>query len=718
MVVEDPIERLHQTWAHTSRIRTHRVRSRHPSPLARGIGCVVAALAGIATGLPGCRQPPVVPASGALRGANVLLITIDTLRADHVGAYGNRLGLTPTLDRLASQGLRFERAYAHVPLTLPSHTTIMTGSYPIANGVRDNGSFRFDGTRPTLADVLKAAGYHTGAFVGAFPVDARFGLNAGFDVYDDKYGSRPAGGELSVLERPADQVLAPAYAWIARGVSSGQSAAPAPWFAWVHLYDPHDPYVPPEPFRSRFASDLYSGEIAYADAALGATLERLLTLGALAHTVVAVAADHGESLGEHGERTHGLFAYEATIRVPLIIWAPPTIRAAVVPSTARLVDVMPTLLDLLGINSPQPMDGRSLRPLAGGEGTPDDPGSYFEALNANLTRNWAPLTGLVRNGLKLIDLPVPELYDVTADPTERENVYARRKDLAAPLERQLDALTSHAAKPAAGPVDSETQQRLRSLGYVVSPVARPARTYTARDDPKNLVGLQNRLDAALDALKAGSPDIAERLLKALVVERPDFTIAYDRLAFIYRETSRVDEAIATLESASRAGATDAASLATLGGYLQEANRFDRSVAVLEAALKLNPSQIDAYEKLGVTYTRMGRFGDAERMFRQVLSFAPNSATTYNNLGSLFLAQHRDANAIDALSKAVEVDPGLANAHNGLGVAYARQGDTKRAADEWQRALALRPDLVDARDNLDKATRMKDTKGTKDTKARP
>ena len=642
--------------------------------------------------------------AGALRGANVLLVTIDTLRADHVGAYGNQLGLTPTFDRLAREGLRFERAYAHVPLTLPSHTTIMTGLYPFANGVRDNGSFRFDGKRATLAGVLKAAGYRTGAFVGAFPVDARFGLNAGFDVYDDKYGSRPAGGELSVLERPAEQVLEPAFAWITGAAATSQSQAPGPWFAWVHLYDPHDPYIPPEPFKSRFASDLYSGEIAYADAALGRVLERLQTTGALANTVVTVASDHGESLGEHGERTHGLFAYEATIRVPLVIWAPPAIRAAAVAATARLVDVMPTLLDLLGIDSPQPIDGRSLRPLVGGGATPADPGSYFEALNASLTRNWAPLTGLVRDGLKLIDLPVPELYEVAADPGERENLYARRRDLAAPLERQLDALMSHATKPAAGPVDPETEQRLRALGYVVSPVARPARTYTARDDPKNLVALQNRLDAALDAVKAGKPDLAEQTLKALIAERPDFTIAYDRLAFIYHETSRLDEAIAVLESASRAGATGAASLATLGGYLQEANRFDRSVAVLEAALKLNPSQIDAYEKLGVTYTRMRRFVDAERMFRQVLSLAPNSATTYNNLGSLYLSQHRDADAVEALSKALEIDPRMANAHNGLGVAYARQGDAKRAVDEWKRALALRPDFADARSNLDAVER--------------
>jgi arylsulfatase A-like enzyme/Flp pilus assembly protein TadD len=669
-------------------------------PVTLGLTYIIACAAAVAAGASGCRQPPASPKPGALRGANVLLVTIDTLRADHVGAYGNRLGLTPTLDRLAREGLRFERAYAHVPVTLPSHTTIMTGSYPMTNGVRDNGSFRFDGKRPTLAGALKAAGYRTGAFVGAFPVDARFGLNAGFDVYDDQYGSRPAGGELSVLERPAEQVLASAYSWIVQVAASNRPLpAPGPWFAWVHLYDPHDPYVPPEPFKSRFAGDLYSGEVAYTDAALAATLERLLGSGALTHTLVVVASDHGESLGEHGERTHGLFAYDATIRVPLIVWAPPTIRPAVVSSTARLIDVMPTVLDLVGIDSPQAMDGRSLRPLTGGDSPPDDPGSYFEALNVNLTRNWAPLTGLVRNGLKFIDLPVPELYDVTADPAEQQNVYTRRQDLAAPLERQLAALTSRAGKPAAEPIDTATRQRLRSLGYVAGPIARPAHRYTAADDPKRLVSLQNRLDDALDRLKRGDIDTAERELKGLIDERPDFTIAYERLAFLYHETSRREQAIATLEKASQAAIVDAEVLATLGGYLQEANRLERSIAVLEAAVKLNPAEVDAYEKLGVTYTRMRRFDDAERRFRQVLAVDPGSPTTYNNLGSMYLMQNRNADAIEALLRAIALDPLLANAHNGLGVAYARQGDMNHAADEWRQALALRPDLVDARDNL-------------------
>jgi arylsulfatase A-like enzyme/Flp pilus assembly protein TadD len=669
-------------------------------PLAFAMRGLLAAGAIAVSVMCGRAPKPTEPiASGALQGANVLLVTIDTLRADRVGAYGSSRGLTPTIDRLAAEGLRFETTYAHVPLTLPSHTSLMTGAYPFVNGVRDNGSFRFDGSRPTLASTLKAAGYRTGAFVAAFVLDARFGLNAGFDVYDDRYGSRPAGGELSVLERPADKVLDAAVSWIAgRGDAAG---ATQPWFAWAHLYDPHEPYDPPEPFHTRYASDRYSGEIAFADAQLGAALDRLARSGQLAHTLLVVAADHGESLGDHQERTHGLFAYEATLRVPLVVWAPPSIRPGVFRGMARLVDVMPTVLDLVGVAGATP-SGRSLRPLVGGDRPVDNPGSYFEALNANLTRNWAPLAGLVSGGLKLIDLPIPELYDLGADPAERSNLYARRQDLAKPLERQLDALRANAQAATAAPVDRDTVQRLRSLGYVVAPAPRPARSFTVRDDPKTLVALNNRLDEALDSLKTGAPDAAERILKELIAARSDFTVAYDRLAQLYRDTGRMQQAIATLEAAARDGVADATSLAALGGYLQEAGAFDRSVDVLQAALKLNPSEMDAYEKLGVTYTRMGRYADAHQMFGHMLSVAPNSATTYNNLGSLYLAEHRYAEAVASLSRAIAIDPTLANAYNGLGVAYAKQGQMDRAIVEWRKALELRPDLADARYNLEHA----------------
>ena len=328
--------------------------------LARAWARLSVALAVLAISCNTPAPPPPAPAAAALPRANVLLVTIDTLRADRVGAYGGPAGLTPTLDRLAAEGLRGDTVYAHVPLTLPSHTAIMTGAYPHLNGVRDNGSFRFDGKLPTLASTLKSAGYRTGAFVASFVLDARFGLNVGFDVYDDRYGARPAGGDLSQVERPAGAVLDSAVEWIV--------GAEQPWFAWAHLYDPHDPYDPPEPFRSRFATDPYAGEIAFADERLGVALAELSRRGRLTNTLVIVAADHGESLGEHQERTHGLFAYDATLRVPLVIWAPPAIPPGVLRGPGQLVDVMPTVLDLVGVPAEVP-NGRSLWSFAN-SGTP------------------------------------------------------------------------------------------------------------------------------------------------------------------------------------------------------------------------------------------------------------------------------------------------------------------------------------------------------------
>jgi arylsulfatase A-like enzyme/Flp pilus assembly protein TadD len=637
-------------------------------------------------------------ASGALRDANVLLVTFDTLRADHVGAYGSARGLTPTIDRLAAEGLRFETAYAHVPLTLPSHTALLTGAYPFVNGVRDNGSFRFDGSRPTLASTLKAAAYRTGAFVAAFVLDARFGLNAGFDVYDDKYGSRPTGGGLSVVERPADKVLDAAVNWIVKaGDPTGGSR---PWFAWAHLYDPHEPYDPPEPFHTRYASDPYSGEIAFADAQLGAALDRLARQGHLTHTLVVVAADHGESLGDHQERTHGLFAYDATLRVPLVVWAPSVIRPGVFKGMTRLVDVMPTVLDLVGI-PPSAPSGRSLRPFLGGDAPVDDRESYFEALNANLTRNWAPLAGLVSRGFKLIDLPIPELYDLSADPAERTNLYARRQDVAKPLERQLDALRANATAATAAAVDPDTVQRLRSLGYIVAPAARPARSFTARDDPKQLVHLNQALDDASALWARGHARRAIDQLRAIVNERPDLTVAYDRLAFMLRADGRVEEAVAVLDRAAQAGHADGPLLRSLGSMLRDSGDLRRSAAVLDALVRGDATDLQSADALAQTYARMGRGREAESQFKRVLAASPNDAVAWNNLGSVYLAGNRIAEARTALARAIDIDPALAGAHNGLGVVYARSGDIPSAVAEWKKALALRPDLADAQANLDR-----------------
>lgn len=628
--------------------------------------------------------------AGSLNGYNVLLISIDTLRADHLGSYGSRQGLTPALDRLAREGARFETAYAHVPLTLPSHASLLTGALPTRHGVRDNGTFRLDDAVPTLATHLDAAGYDTAAFVGAFVLDARFGLARGFDLYDDYYGEQSTPGRSTVVERPADRVVDAAVRWI----ESRQTR----WFAWVHLYDPHEPYAPPEPFASRYLQSPYAGEVAYADSVIGRMVDRLANGGRLPRTIVVVTADHGESLGEHGERTHGLFAYDSTLRVPLILWAPDRVRPGSYTAPARIVDITPTVLDLVGVRT-EAGDGRSLRTVITREEPADaDVPVYFEALNANLTRNWAPLTGIAANNLKLIDLPVPELYDLRVDPGETQNVYARRPDEARRLEATLDRVTASAVPLRSQGVDVETANRLRSLGYVVSPAPSARKRFTAADDPKNLVGLNAALDEAMTTAER-DPERAIATLREAIRKRPDLTLAYDRLAFVQRGSGRAADAIATLEEAAARGIADAPLLVSLGSALQETGDLARSAAVLEAAVQLNPQDVEARNRLGTTYARMRRAADAERLFREVLEGDPRSSETLANLGVLYLSTARPNEAIAILRTAVEADPAHTGARNTLAVAYAKTGNLTGAVHQWREGLAVNPNQPDALYNL-------------------
>ena len=679
-----------------------------PLHLARVLATVVA-LAALFACRGRSRPTAVAIESGALRGSNVLLVTIDTLRADRVGAYGGTAGLTPTIDGLARDGVRFAHAYAHVPLTLPSHASLMTASYPTRNGVHDNGTFRLDRSTPTLATALKAAGYRTGAFVGAFVLDARFGLNRGFDRYDDRMLGGAGDGEP--VQRTADQVLVPAYEWItASPLASGPAplaapAAPAvaarPWFAWVHLYDPHEPYAAPEPFRARYAATPYDGEIAYADAALGRFVARLRATPALDRTLIVIAADHGESLGEHGERTHGLFAYDATLRVPLVIWAGGRIPPGVFDQTMRLVDVVPTLLDLIGTAALPQVDGRSVRPVLAGEHPFEDSGSYFEALNASFTRHWAPLTGILRGGVKLIDLPEPELYDLAGDPGELRNLYASQRERARDLERRLDTVTRGAAPPAPAAIAPDAAARLRSLGYVVGAAALPAHRYSAADDPKRLIHLNVALDEASLRWARGDAAGAIDQVQAVISERPDLTLAYDRLAFMLRASGRVGDAVILLDGAARAGHADRPLLRSLGAMLRDHGDLARSATVLEELVRADPADLESAGALAQTYTRLGRTVDAESQFKRVLAASPNDAATWNNLGSVYLAANRLVEARTALLRSTAIDPAQPAAHNGLGVVFARSGDITRAVAEWRKALELRPDFADARINLDR-----------------
>jgi arylsulfatase A-like enzyme/Tfp pilus assembly protein PilF len=629
-------------------------------------------------------------AHGVFAGRNLLFVTIDTLRPDRLGSYGSKAGLTPHLDRLASEGVRFEQVLAHAPLTLPAHTSIFTSLYPTEHGVHDNGTFRVSASLPTLATTLQSAGYQTGAFVGAYVLDARFGLNRGFDVYDDYYGEKRGFLSFAQLERPADAVVSSAERWIRE--------ARAPWFAWMHLYDAHAPYRPPPELARKLPNDLYGAEVAFVDANLGAFLGRLSAAGGLDGTVLVVLGDHGESLGEHGEKTHGTFAYDSTLRVPWILWAK-GLRPQVFSEAVRQVDVMPTLLDLLSVPPPERIVGQSLRPYLTGEIRYQAPSSYFEALNPHLTQDWAPLTGVVQEGHKLIRLPMPELYDLAPDPKEKENLYRQKTGLVRRLSETLDEISAGSEAVSVAPPDRETVAKLRALGYLTAPVQNRKGEYTEVDDPKRLIDISNAYDEASELFGEGRTEEAIAIFEDIVGRQPRSSEAHQSLAYALHQTGRIAEAVAILEGAVRSGLSDTALLGLLGAYLLDVGELEKAVGLLEALVRREPDYAEGHNYLGIAYGRLGRFADARKELERVLDLDPSSASAYNNLGSLALSQGKIEEAVDHLSRALEIDPAAATALNGLGFAHARRGEMPKAIEFWRRAVESDPGQFDALFNL-------------------
>lgn len=633
------------------------------------------------------RTPGAAPTQADLRGANLLLVTVDTLRADRLGAYGNTAGLTPTLDALAQRGIRFDHARSHAPITLTAHASILTGLLPPDHGVRNNGSFRLEEGPATLAEQLRAAGYRTGAFVGAFVLDARFGLNRGFDEYDDRYDTAAEAASFTFVERTADHVLGAATAWITRP-ATGDSR---PWFAWVHLFDPHAPYRAPA--SSASGRTPYDGEVAWTDSALGTALRALSNGGQMDRTLVIVTADHGESLGDHGETTHGLFAYDATMRVPLIV-AGPTLEPRVVSTPVGHSDILPTALDLLGINPPA-VDGQSRRADIQGSSSEPSP-IYFESLDANLTRGWAPLTGVVSEHWKYIDLPEPELYDLDTDPGEQSNIIAREPRRVETLQARLRTYTAAPATPGP-PVDSTQAARLQSLGYI-SGSARQRAVFTLADDPKRLVGLSEAFNTALEKYGSGAVDGAITSFSQILAARPDFLAARLSAATALIAGGKAAAALSLLRDADAADKAQPLWLTRQGQALAATGALPAAREVLSAAVTATHGDPEPLNELGVVLVQLGDTDGARRVFRRLLDADPSAVRTAYNLGLLELGARRPAAAAVAFRAVVGITPQHADAWRGLGASLA-PSDAGGAADAWRHVLAIEPGDFDTLYNL-------------------
>jgi arylsulfatase A-like enzyme len=594
---------------------------------------------------------------------NFVLITIDTLRADHVGAYGYTRARTPALDGLAARGVLFERAFAAAPITLPSHATLLTGRYPPGHGARDNG-LRVSPTVPTLATELHARGLRTAAFVAAFPLDHQFGLNRGFDVYGDHL-PRGSDGRLS-NERPASQVIADAIAWL-RQLAPGPQP-PAPFFLWVHLFEPHAPYGdPPAPgTAARPVLDRYDDEIATADR----EIERLLTaLAPLAgDTLIVAAGDHGEAFGEHGEYAHSIFVYDTTLRVPLLMAGPGVRRGARVGDPVTLADVAPTVMRMLGAPMRDAgVDGIDLTPALGGSALPRRE-LYAESFAPFIEFGWAPLRAIRSGSWKFIAAPKPELFDVEHDSGERNNLAASQAVVAKDLDARAGRY-SGAALPAAVFADPQAAERLRALGYSSgSAIGNSQSALSGRPDPKDRRELAARIAQVTSGELAGAALVAA--LEGIVHDDPGNGQAHLRLG------------VARLQAGDCAGAEPE----------------------LHAAVAAGLPSADVYLGLASCLGQRRDLAGAERALGEARRLEPDNPAVTANLGILQAAKGEMAAAIDSLKTALAADPNLHEARFNLALAYAKSGRRADAAVAARDLLARLPSNAPQRSEVERLLR--------------
>jgi choline-sulfatase len=615
---------------------------------------------------------------------NVLLVTIDTLRADRLGCYGYGRAATPVLDALAARGVRFATAVAHAPLTAPSHASILTSRTPLGHGVRDNGAYVLpEGVRSVTED-FRQAGYKTAAFVSGFPLTRRFGLDRGFETYDDHLprGSDPR--RTAYVERTADRTTDAVIQWL-DGTAKSAAASPAPWFVWVHYFDAHAPYEAPAAFAAGAASP-YDGEVAFVDSQVGRLLGHLDSAGA-PRTLVLVTADHGESLGEHGEDTHGIFLYDATIRVPFILAGPGVAAGRVSTTVARGIDVSPTLLDYVGIE-PKGMEGRSLRPAADGKALDDLP-SYAESLHSQLQYGWAPLHALRTSRFKLIEAPRAELYDLKSDGPEVHDRALEEPARVASMRAELQKIMATTTPVATRAIDAETAARLDALGYLGGGGGKNAPAPTGRD-PKDGIDLVTRLGRNGMSVARTEPLKAIRELTALLAEDPGMLVVRRTRAVAYESAGQYDAAVRDLRALEKEGALTAEDSVVLGDSLRLAGRTKEAVAVLEATARKNPRFAQPWLSLAAVFVSENRIADAAAAYDNVLKTAPDQVEALRGLGDLALIRGDVEDASRRYGRILEIDPADPGALSKAGVVRVRQGRAEEGVELFRKAVEREP----------------------------
>ena len=620
---------------------------------------------------------------------NVVLITIDTLRADHVGCYGYKQIKTPNIDSVAADGVRFEHAFTPVPVTLPSHTAILTGTYPMLSGMHDFSGNKLSPQQVTLATVLKQAGYVTGAVVASAVLDSRFGLNQGFDFYYDHFDfSRLEEANLDEMERPGNVVADQALEWL--GKNSQKK-----FFLWMHLYDPHYPYRPPEPYRQEYAAQPYDGEIAFADEQVGRLLRFLKDNGLYQNTVIVLSGDHGESLGEHGEKTHGFFIYNVTMHVPLIIHLPGKSTTQTVDDPVSLVDLMPTVLAATGLDIPSQVQGRSLVPALRGEKIDQDRTLYGETFLPRLHFNWSELRGAENAKYHFIDAPRPELYDLTKDPGELRNLFPEKKAVAEEMRAKLAGLIREysAGKELAEKtgLDPALMERLKSLGYAgFSGGGDPTITNRDLPDPKDRIVTYELISDAIADSQHGRYQESIEKLKAAIKTEPQSVPAHYLQGLNYYRSKMFSESVNELQKAVQLSPDYSLAVFNLGMAQAHAGQIDDAIATLRRALQLDSTNFEAAYNLGVAYIQKKELQPAVEAFQRSIAINPDLARSHQALGETLMYLDRLDEAIAELRKAVELAPQEPAMHRALAQALAAKGLTAEANQEMRRAQPQTP----------------------------
>jgi arylsulfatase A-like enzyme/cytochrome c-type biogenesis protein CcmH/NrfG len=658
----------------------------------------------ILTVLTALRAAAQTPAKPAL---NVVLITIDTLRADHVGCYGYKQIKTPNIDGLAADGVRFDRAFAVVPVTLPSHSSMLTGTYPMLSGMHDFSGNKLSPLQPTLASVLKQAGYQTGAVIGAAVLDSRFGLNQGFDFYYDHFDfSRLDEANLDEMERPGNVVADVALDWLAKNSQKR-------FFLWMHLYDPHFPYHPPEPYSREYAAQPYDGEIAFADEQVGRLLRFLKEKGIYRNTVIVLCGDHGESLGEHGEKTHGFFIYNATMHVPLIIRLPgnrlpATAAAGTVADPVSLVDLMPTVLGAVGLEIPSQVQGRSLLPELRDDQAGRDRSAqadrdqaerdrilYGETFMPRIHFNWSELRGSENTKYHFIDAPRPELYDLAKDPGEVHNLFTEKKAVAEEMRAKLvgmirDYSPGKELAEKTG-LDPALMERLKSLGYAgFSGGSDPTITSRNLPDPKDRVAVYELISDAIADSQHGRYQESIEKLKTVAKTEPNSVPAHYLQGLDFYHLKMFAEAVDELQKTVQLSPDYALALFNLGMAQAHAGQIDAAIATLQRTLQLDATNFEAAYNLGVAFIQKKQLEPAAAAFRQSVTINPELARGHRALGETLLYLDKLDDAIAELRRAVELAPREAIMHEALAKALAAKGLTAEADEETRRAHQQQP----------------------------